>query len=301
MSNSPEFRLRWVKFSRRVTPYLFITPTIIVLLVFLVYPMVNSLIYSFQSYNLLKPDAGRPFIGLENYIELFSSQRFWNSLRVTLLFTIISVFFEFVLGMGFALILNRKLVGRRLIRTVIIIPFFATPVVIALAWKLMLNAEFGMVNYLLSLLGIPPQNWLGPGLAFPSVVAIEIWQHTSFVVLILLAGLQALPVEPFEAAIIDGASNWQLFTRVTLPLLRPVILVALVFRTMFTLRVFDVIWVLTGGGPADQTLTFSISIYLTGFRQFDIGVGAALSWVLLIITMIFSLVYWRYLSTDVEL
>jgi multiple sugar transport system permease protein len=279
----------------------FIAPTIIVLLVFLVYPMVNSLIYSFQSYNLLRPDAGRPFVGFENYAELFSNERFWNSLWVTLLFTAISVLFEFVLGMSIALILNRELVGRRLIRTVIIIPFFATPVVVALAWKLMLNAEFGMINYFLSLLGIGPQNWLGPGLAFPSVVAVEIWQHTSFVVLILLAGLQALPTEPFEAAIIDGASSWQLFTNITLPLLKPVILVALVFRTMFTLRVFDVIWVLTGGGPADQTMTFSISIYLAGFRQFDIGVGAALSWILLIITMIVSLIYWRYLSTDVEL
>lgn len=290
-----------VRFFKRATPYLFILPTVIILLAILVYPMINSLFYSFHSFNLLRPDQGRPFIGLDNYRALLSSQLFWHSLRVTLLFTGIAVTFEFVLGMALALLLNRELIGRGLVRTIILVPFFSTPVVIALAWKLMLHTEFGMVNYLLSLFGNPPYNWLGPGLALPSLITVEIWQNTSFVILILLAGLQALPREPYEAAIIDGANSWQVFTKITLPLMRPVILVALVFRTMFTLRVFDTIWVLTGGGPANETRTFSIGIYLSGFRQFDIGTGAALSWVLLLITMAISMIYWRYLSTEVEL
>lgn len=293
-------RLRWTRLLKHSTPYLFILPTILTLLAILVYPMVNSLVYSFQSFNLLRPDA-QSFVGLDNYARLLSSPQFWKSLRVTLIFTIIGVSLEFIFGMALALLLNRDLLGRRIVRTVILIPFFSTPVVVALAWKLMLHTEFGMVNYLLSLAGLQAQNWLGPGLALPSLITVEVWQHTSFVILILLAGLQALPHEPYEAATIDGANRWQLFVHITLPLLKPVILVTLVFRTMFTLRIFDTIWVLTGGGPADETRTFSIGIYLSGFRQFDIGTGAALSWILLLITMAISLIYWRYLSTDVEL
>lgn len=293
-------RARWARFLKGATPYLFIAPTVLVLLTILVYPMIQTLLYSFESYSLLRPDA-RTYIGLDNYRRLLNDSQFWTSLRVTLVYTAVAVAIEFVLGMALALLLNRNIVGRRLIRTVILLPFFSTPVVIALAWKLMLHTEFGLVNYLLSVVGLTPQNWFGPGLALPSLIGIEVWQHTSFVVLILLAGLQALPHEPIEAAIIDGANRWQLFTQVTLPLLRPVILVALVFRTMFTLRVFDTIWVLTGGGPADETRTFSIGIYLSGFRQFELGYGAALSWVLMLITMAVSLVYWRYLSGDLEL
>lgn len=292
---------RWARFVNKSFPYLLLAPALIVLLAVLVYPMLSSLVYSFQRYNLLRPDAGQPFVGLENYRTLLSSSQFWNSLRITLLFTAISVFVEFFLGLALALLLNRDIPGLRIFRTIILIPFLSTPVVVALAWKFMLHAEYGMVNYFLGLLGIPPQIWLGPELAFPSIVLVEIWQHTSFVVLILLAGLQALPNDPYEAAIMDGATNWQLLWKITLPLLRPVILVALVFRTMFTLRVFDTMWVLTGGGPADATRTLSISIYLTGFRQFELGIGAALSWILLIVTMLISLVYWRYLSQDVEL
>ena len=293
-------RLQWAALSRRALPYVLIAPTVFVLLGVLVYPMAKSLVYSFHSYSLLRPDSLK-FVGFDNYINILSSQQFWNSLRVTLIYTSVSVAIEFVLGISIALLLNRPLFGRRLIRTIILLPFFATPTVVALAWNMMLNTEFGMANYFLSLLGIAPRNWLGPDLALPSLIMVEIWQQTSFIILILLAGLQALPEEPYEAAIIDGANPWQLLTQVTLPLLRPVILVALVFRTMFTLRVFDTIWVLTGGGPADKTRTFSIGIYLTGFRQFDIGTGAAISWILLLITLVISLVYWRYLSADVEL
>jgi multiple sugar transport system permease protein len=285
----------------RATPYLFILPTVIILLAILVYPMVTSLYYSFHHYNLLRPDLGRTFIGFDNYRAILSSTPFWHTFRVTMVFTVTAVAFQFLIGMSVAMLLNRALVGLRLIRTVILIPFFATPVVVALTWKLMLHTEFGLVNYLLSLIGISPLNWLGPGIALPSLIMIEVWQNTSFVILILLAGLQALPQEPYEAAIIDGANPWQIFISITLPLLRPVILVALVFRTMFTLRIFDTIWVLTGGGPANETRTFSIGIYLQGFRQFDIGNGAALSWILLLVTLVISMIYWRYLSTDVEM
>jgi multiple sugar transport system permease protein len=295
-----ESQLRWSRFSRHALPYVLIAPTLLLLLGVLVYPMAQSLIFSFQSYNLLRPETQK-FVGFQNYINIVKSDQFWTTLRVTLVYTAVAVAIEFVIGLAIALLLNRNLIGRRFIRTIILLPFFSTPTVVALAWKLMLHTEFGMINYFLSLVGISARNWLGPGLALPSLIMVEIWQQTSFIVLILLAGLQALPQEPYEAAIIDGANPWQLLTKVTLPLLRPVILVALIFRTMFTLRVFDTIWVLTGGGPANETRTFSIGIYLTGFRQFDIGTGAALSWILLLITMAISLVYWRYLSTDVEL
>jgi multiple sugar transport system permease protein len=293
--------MNWARLSRKAYPYLLVAPTVLVLFAILVWPMISSLIYSFQSYNILRPDLGREFIGFDNYVRLLNSPQFWKSLRVTLIYTSVAVSLELVLGLSLALLLNRThIVGLRFIRTIMLIPFLSTPVVVALAWKFMLHAEFGMLNYFASLLGLPGRVWLGPGYALPSLIAVEVWQHTSFVLLILLAGLQSLPNEPYEAAIIDGASSWQLLTHITLPLLRPVILVALVFRTMFTLRVFDTIWVLTGGGPADATRTLSVGIYLTGFRQFEVGLGAALSWILLLVTMAISLIYWRYLSGDVE-
>ncbi|HBY93128.1 MAG: sugar ABC transporter permease [Ardenticatenaceae bacterium] len=293
--------LSWARLLKRIYPYVLLAPTIITLLLVLVWPMLSSLRLSFYAYNILRPDLGERFVGLENYARLLQSDQFWTSVKVTLLFTAVAIVVEFVLGLVFALLLNRAdLVAMRFIRTIILIPFFATPVAVALAWKFMLHTEFGMLNYFIGLLHVPPQVWLGVDLALPSVIAVEVWQNTSFVILILLAGLQSLPVEPYESAILDGANSWQLFTKITLPMLRPVILVALVFRTMFTLRVFDVIWVLTGGGPANSTRTLSIAIYLTGFRTFDLGRGAALSWVLLLITMVISLVYWRYLSGEVD-
>ncbi len=171
-------------------------------------------------------------------------------------------------------------------------------VVAALSWQLVLNTEFGLLNYIVGLFGIPKQVWLGPNLALPSVLCVEIWEHTPFVALIVLAGLQTIPNELREAAEVDGASRFQRFAQVTLPLLMPIILLALVFRTMFSLRVFTPVWVLTAGGPADQTLVVGVDIYRTAFRYYDIGGAATLSIVLLVVTLVITIIYMRLLGGE---
>jgi len=232
---------------------------------------------------------GVPFIGFKNYIDLFSNPDFLNSIKITFTFVIIAVSIEFILGMLLALLLNQEVRGKGLFRAMILLPMMCTNVVIGLMWRLLLNYQYGLVNYYLGRLDILPVEWLSsPKVAMASVIIVDVWNTTSFVALLLLAGLQSLPDEPFEAARIDGASGLQSFYYLTLPLLRPVILVALLWRFIDTFRIFDVIYLLTSGGPARVTETVSIYVYRYGFQSFNLGLAAAASFIMLLIMLIIA-------------
>jgi multiple sugar transport system permease protein len=222
------------------------------------------------------------FVGLQNFLEIFGKDaRFWNSMWITTKFTVITVFLELVLGLAIAVYLHREFVGRGIVRTVMLLPMVSTPVAVALIWVIMFNPSLGILNYLLSLVGLKPLLWLGhPRTALPSLIFMDIWKWTPFMVLILHAGLQSLPLTPFEAALIDGASRWQLFRYITLPLLRSTIAVALIFRTMDSLKTFDTIYVMTEGGPNNASEVLNIYVFQTGFKYFHIGYAAALAVIL---------------------
>jgi multiple sugar transport system permease protein len=288
---------RWLAFKRRMEPVFFIAPAFIALAVILVYPLGYSLWLSFHEWTLRGFRQGIPFVGLQNYRDLLNNPDFLNSLLVTAKFVILAIGIEFVLGMGLALLLNHDLRGRNFVRSMILLPMMCTNVVIGLTWRLLLNYEFGVVNFYLGVLGIPPLEWLSkPSVAFPAVVMVDVWNTTSFVALLLLAGMQALPDEPFEAATIDGASSLQSFVHITLPLLRQSILVVLLWRMIDTFRIFDVIYLLTAGGPARATETVSIYVYRYGFQSFNLGFASASSYIMILIMLVIAAVMARLIG-----
>ncbi|HEX9012091.1 MAG TPA: sugar ABC transporter permease [Anaerolineaceae bacterium] len=274
---------------RQIEPVLYIGPAFLVLFIILVYPLGYSFWLSFHHWTLRDFVQGVPWIGLQNYITLITNPDFTNSLRITFTFVISALAVEFTLGMGLALLLNHNLRGRGIIRSMILLPMMCTNVVIGLTWRLLFNYEFGIINYYLSALHLAPVQWLSvPSLGMLSVIIVDVWNTTSFVALMLLAGLQSLPEEPFEAAKIDGASAWQTFSFITLPLLRQNILVALLWRLIDTFRIFDVVWLLTAGGPARATETVSIYVYNYGFKSFNLGYASAASYVMILIMLVIA-------------
>jgi multiple sugar transport system permease protein len=282
-TRSPRFH----RLLNRFEPAVYIAPAFIVLIIILVYPLGYALWLSVHQWLMRSFKQGVPFIGLDNYIQLFSNPDFLNSIKTTFTFVFLAVGIEFILGIGLALLLNQELKGRGLFRSMILLPMMCTNVVIGLMWRLLLNYQYGLINYYLGQLGFGPIEWLSsPKVAMVSVIMVDVWNTTSFVALMLLAGLQSLPDEPFEAAKIDGASGVQTFYFLTLPLLKPVILVALLWRFIDTFRIFDVIYLLTAGGPARVTETVSIYIYRYGFQSFNLGIAAASSFIMLLIMLI---------------
>lgn len=275
-------------------PYLLIAPTVAVLVALSIYPLVYSVRISLQTGS---GEAAR--WSLSNFARLASDKFFLEALAHTFIYAVVALTFEFLLGLGLAIMLDRPLRGRSLFRSALLIPMMLPPVVVGVVWRLMLNPDFGAVNGTLKSAGINTESltWTAsPLLALASVIAVDIWQWTPFMFLVLLAGLQAIPQEPYEAAIVDGSSAWQTFCHVTLPLLRPAILIALLLRTMDLLRVFDQIFILTEGGPGFSTETVSLYIYRTAFRFSDFGYAAAMSFVLLLFTNVISAGYIRLLQ-----
>jgi multiple sugar transport system permease protein len=283
-----------------IEPALFIAPAFLVLFIILVYPLGYSFWLSFHDWTLYNFRTAIPFVGLENYIQLLTNGEFFHSVGITLTFMAGAITLEFVLGMGLALLLNHDLWGKGVIRSLILLPMMVTNVVIGLTWRLLFNYQFGIINYYLGVLGIAPVQWLSsPAMAMPSIIIVDIWNTTSFVTLMLLAGLQSLPDEPFEAARIDGASAWQSFRYLTLPLLRPVILVALLWRIIDTFRIFDVVYLLTAGGPARATETVSLFVYRNGFQLFNLGYASAASYLMILGMLVMAIVVTRFIRREV--
>jgi len=249
--------------------------------------------------SLLQESPFRPsaFAGVRNFARLAADPRFWNALGNTLYFALVSVALELLLGLGIALLLERVGRGRAAFYAILLLPWATPTVVSARMWEWMYNGELGVLNYLLG----EPVNWLGdPGWAMHAAIAMDVWKSAPFVALLLLAGLQAIPRELYGAAAVDGAGPWRTFRRITLPLLAPVLLVVLVFRSIDALRVFDSIYVLTGGGPANGTETLSIYAYKILFQTLDFGYGSALSVAVLAITGAITLVYVHLLRGRTE-
>lgn len=237
------------------------------------------------------------FAGLDNYLRLAADPRFWNALWNTVYFAAMSVALELALGLVIALAVARAGRMRSLIYGAILVPWAIPTVVSARVWEWMYNAEIGVLNHLLGV----RFNWLGdPTWALHAAIAMDVWKSTPFVALLLLAGLQGIPRDLYRAAAVDGATAWTAFRRVTLPMLAPVILVAAVFRTIDALRVFDAIYVLTGGGPANATETLSIYAYKVLFQTLDFGYGSALAVAVLAITAVATLTYARPLRGAAE-
>lgn len=268
----------------------------------LAYPLSYSFWLSFHEWTLRGFRTGVPFVWLDNYLELFGEFEFWRSMRVTILFMVGAITLEFILGMALALLLNVGIRGRGLIRALILLPMMATNVVIGLGWRMMYNFDAGIINWFLSLVGIPPVTWLSSvDMALPSVIIVDVWNTTSFVALILLAGLQTIPDDPLEAARIDGASHWQAFYHITLPLLRPSILVALLWRVIDTFRIFDVVFTLTGGGPASATEVISLYAYRNGFQKFDLGYASAISYAMIAMILLVAFILFRLIGRSEQI
>lgn len=284
--------------SRRelLLPYLLVAPALAVLLALSIYPLLYSITISLQ-----QETASGIVWGLGHFRRLASDNFFRTAMLHTFVYAIAALTCEFMLGLGLALLLNQQIRGRGLFRASLLVPMMLPAVVVGVVWRLMLNPNFGAINGTLKQLGVNTESltWTAsPRLAFLAVVAVDVWQWTPFVFLVLLAGLQAIPQEPYEAALIDGSSRWQTFRHVTLPLLKPAILIVLLLRTMDLLRVFDQIFILTEGGPGFATEMISLYIYRTAFRFFDFGYAAAMSFVLLAVTNVVSVLYLRLLQDE---
>ena len=265
-----------------------ILPTFVVMLGVFGMPLVFSFYLSFTGYAQGEGLFSGGYVGLENYQDLLSDTVFTGSIAITLVYTAAAVAAEMVLGLGIALLLNIDLPGIRICRTALVIPIMVTPIVGALCWKLLLDPSHGVINHWIGQHIV----WLGrPDTALVAIWIVGIWQSTPYVMLILLAGLRSLPNEPMEAAAIDGASRRQVFWHVTLPLLRPYLLVALLLRTIFEFRAFDNIYAMTGGGPANSTMVLSMFTYLMSFVRFDFGLGAAASWLMLLMALLVCLFF----------
>jgi len=276
-------------------------PSLIFLLANYAFPLLYSLFISFHRWALYKPQEPMKFIGLQNYITLLGDPAFLNSLSITLIFTGVTVGASFGLGLLLAILVAPLTKPRKWIIAILILPMIVTPIVAGYIWRMLFSATQGIVNYVLYSLGVIGSMteliWLGtPTLSLVSIIIVHIWQWAPYAFLILYAGIISLPREPFEAAQVDGASSFRIFINITLPLLKGVILVTLLLLTVFIFRVFDVIFILTGGGPGSATEVLSVKLFKEGFRVFEMGYTTAMSWIMLIITALIIYAYIRIIK-----
>ncbi|CAN7498274.1 carbohydrate ABC transporter permease [Neorhizobium tomejilense] len=264
----------------------FVVPALIVIGAVIVFPWVFTLWMSVNSWTLGQEQT---FSGLDNYIRLATDFRFWESLWHTLIFTVLAVVAPLFLGTLAALIFDAQFPGRGFLRGVFVMPMMATPVAIALVWTMMYHPQLGVLNYLLSLVGIGPQEWIYNRYSvIPSLVLVETWQWTPLIMLIVLGGLAALPREPYESAEIDGANAWQKFRYLTLPMIAPFLMIGVIIRSIDAIKSFDIIYAMTQGGPGTASETINIYLYNTAFAYYDIGYGSAMAVVFFVIIVALS-------------
>jgi len=285
-----------VKSSNRLA-VLLLLPSFVLVFLFTVYPILESFRLSFYRLILTLPWLGQKWVGFENYTDLATDPVALQSVITTLIFVTVSVALELLLGLGMALILNEIVRGRGLFRAVVLIPWAMPTVVSSQMWRFIFNDRYGLFNVLL--FGGDTSRYLAPladpTFALVAVIAAEVWKTTPFAALILLAGLQMIPDELYEAADIDGASSWQKFRYVTGPLIKPAFLVALLFRTIDALRVFDLVYVMTQGGPADATNVLQFYGYKKTFAEGMVGYGSAIAVAVFLLSLLLSLIYLRVL------
>jgi ABC-type sugar transport system permease subunit len=281
--------------------WLLVLPALAIIVLIALVPLLWALWESFHLHDLRMPWRGQPWVGLANYREALTEARFWQAVGHTAFFTIASVTLELVFGLLLALILHRSYRGRGTLRAAALVPWVMPTVVAALVWRFLFESPSGMVNTLAVDLGLleQPFVWfIHATAAWVPLIFADVWKTTPFVALLLLAGLQNIDAALYEAARIDGAGPWRQFIHVTLPLLRPALLVALIFRTLDAVRVFDLVYVLTGGGPGTATEPLALYTFHVLFQRLRFGYGAALSVIIFLFTFTFALVYIRVLGKD---
>lgn len=279
--------------ERRRFILLMLAPATVLLLGLTLIPFLVGLGFSFTSYHLASPDDLR-FVGLDNYTRLLTSEDFLTALRVTAVFTLLAVAIELVLGVGIAALLHHETRAVPLLRLIYLLPLAITPVAAVFTFRMMLNPSLGVLNHLLRAVGLPPQDWLGtPGMALVSLLLVDTWQWTPFVLLIAAGGLASLDPEPQEAAAVDGAGPLAIFFHHTLPMLFPYLAVAVVFRAIDAFKTFDIIFVLTGGGPGIATRTLNLLAYKQGIEFLAMGYAASLTIVMLVVTLVASQAFLR--------
>lgn len=279
---------RHAKNRLRPSYWPFVLPALITVGAVIVFPWVFTLWMSGNQWQL---GGEQSFVGFDNYLRLAADMRFWESMWHTAVYTVLSVVAPMILGTIAALVFDSKLPMRGLLRGIFVMPMMATPVAVALVWTMMYHPQLGVLNYLLSLIGIPPQEWIfNQSTVIPSLVLVETWQWTPLVMLIVLGGLASMPRDPFESAEIDGANGWQKFRYITLPMILPFIMVAVIIRSIDALKSFDIIYAMTQGGPGTASETINIYLYNVAFSYYDIGYGSAIAVVFFIVIIAMSMI-----------
>lgn len=265
--------------------YMLAGPALLLMSAILLYPLAYSFVMSFFRWDL---SGSAPFLGLRNYTDELFGRQFQQAFRNQMIFSTVTIGVQLVAGMAIALLINTKMRGLRLATTLLLIPPMIAPAVVGLNFRWLFNTQFGLVDALLRMAGLPEAPWLtDPSWALASVMIADIWQNTPLMVLLFLAGLQSIPQEPLEAASVDGASAWDRFWLIVLPLLKPVIMIALMLRIIDTFRSFDIIWLMTQGGPGGSTMTLTVYAYQMAFQSVDFGHASAVSYIALFLSFIF--------------
>ncbi len=287
--------------TNRFVPYLFLLPAVAILALGLLVPLYNAVMLSFYDWSFGQPWTARRFIGIDNFARLVTDPGVWASVRTTFVFGFWVVTLEMLIGVGLALLLEKAVRGATFIRTIFVMPLMIAPIVVGLIWRYLLDARAGMVNYYLGQigeaipflqnLGFKPQVWLAdPTLAMASIVVSDVWQWTPFVFMIVLAGLQGLPGDVIEASYIDGANWWRMTWHIKLPMLRNILLIALLMRVIDVFRALEVIFIMTGGGPGRATRVLSLHLFQTAYTALDLGYASTIALLLSLILIVFSVV-----------
>ncbi|WP_421723218.1 carbohydrate ABC transporter permease [Bauldia sp.] len=285
---------------REPIKYVFIWPAFLVVLIIALFPLIYSLVASFQAFRLVPPRPPR-FIGFDNYADLITGARFWGAVINTATIVFIAVALQYIIGFAIALALHAKIPGERLFRVTFLIPMLMSPIAISLIMRMIFNSTIGPVDDFLTLLGLPNLPFLtNPTWAKGVLITVEVWQWTPFVILLMLAGLQTLPRDVYEAAEIESATPWQQFWGITFPMLLPISAAVIFIRIIESFKIMDTVFVLTGGGPGTSTETLTLFAYQEGFKKFNIGQTSALSFLFLITVIVFGTIYLALLRPYLE-
>ena len=296
--STPVQRPRSKRQADRRFATLLMSPGLLVILLVCVFPLVYGIVLSFHKYELAL-QVPMTFVGLQNYLKVLQDPRFWNAAKISAFMVVGGAVVQLVLGFGGALLVNDSFRGRSAIVSLLLIPTTIAPVVVGFVFRMILNDRFGPLNYILNLLGLSSVPWLSnPTAAVAAIILANGWEWFPFVMLVILAGLQSVPQELTDAAMVDGASGWQRFWCVTLPLLQPIVIVVVLIRAIEDLKLFDIIYVTTGGGPGIATQTMNMYAYQRGFVFFSIGYASALSYVQLVVTLILVRILFSRLNAD---
>lgn len=286
------------KLDKYIYVFCFLGPTVVYVIFWRILPFLYTLYLSLTSWNFIY-DTYPTYVGFENYIKILNDVEFWKSLWVTVTFTSAAIIIELIIGTALAVLLDKKIKGKNFFRISILIPMVLTPVVVGTIWYILFHNSLGPINYILSFFGFKGINWLGTSeTALISIIISDVWQWTPFMFLLIYSALQVIPEEIYEAAKVDGAKGFQLFRYITLPMIKNIVYISLILRSMDAFREFDKVFIMTGGGPGNSTEMLSILVYKSAFRYFNIGYSGTLVVMILVFSSIIYSFYSKYLKLE---